>query len=591
MPESKTIRIGGASAFWGDSVLGPTQLVQRGDVQYLVFDYLAELTMSILARARRKDASLGYATDFIVDAMRATLVDVLRRRIRVVANAGGMNPTGCAVALTRLADELGVRVRIGVVEGDDLMGREAALREMGVREMATGASLPTSLASVNAYFGAFPIARALDRGADIVVTGRCVDSALALGPLIHEFGWGDRDYDRLAAGSLVGHLLECGTQATGGIHTDWRSVPDWSDLGYPVAECAPDGSFVLTKPPGTGGVVNRLTAAEQMIYEIGDPASYLLPDVTADFTGVTMTQLGQDRVRIEGARGRAPTDTLKVSATHHDGWRGVATLTIVGRDAVAKAERTAAELLRRVDRMLQSRGMAAPTASCVEVLGSEKPSFGPNARGAAAREVVLRIAVQHPESRAIDVFAREIAPFGTAGAPGSTGFSGRSKPQPVLRLFSFLLPKRELAASVSVDGETQSIAFPAAEPAATATAPASSAPAAPVHGSGAAGPALLCEIAVGRSGDKGDLCNVGLIARDPAAFVRLWAEVTPEWVAHRVGHLARGPIERHALPGIGALNFVIHGALAGGGMASLRNDSLGKTFAQILLEGRLDGAP
>nr|MCU0805710.1 DUF1446 domain-containing protein [Burkholderiales bacterium] len=242
------VRIGGASGFWGDSSVAAPQLVRRAEIDYLVFDYLAELTMSILVAQRAKNPELGYATDFVDVAMRSVIKDVAAKGIKVIANAGGVNPHACARALAKLVDETGVKLRIAVVEGDDVMPLLPKLREQGTREMFSGAPLPERIASATAYLGAIPIARALDAGADVVITGRCVDSAVVLGPLMHEFGWREDDYDRLAAGSLAGHIIECGCQATGGLFTDWESVPGWEDMGYPVLECAADGSFVVTKP-------------------------------------------------------------------------------------------------------------------------------------------------------------------------------------------------------------------------------------------------------------------------------------------------------------------------------------------------------
>ncbi|MGD9945915.1 MAG: acyclic terpene utilization AtuA family protein, partial [Burkholderiaceae bacterium] len=290
--DGKRVRIGGASGFWGDSSVGAPQLVASGGIDYLVFDYLAELTMSILASARLKNPELGYATDFVAVAMKSVLRDAMAAGIRIVSNAGGVNPQACARALAALAAEQGVEVRIAVVEGDDVSGLLPALREEGVREMFSGAALPPKVLTANAYLGAQPIKAALDAGAQVVITGRCVDSAVTLGVLMHEFGWSPDDLDQLAGGSLAGHILECGCQATGGLHTDWESVPDWAHIGYPIAECRADGSFVATKPAGTGGLVTPAVIGEQMLYEIGDPAAYMLPDVCCDFAGVTMTQVG-----------------------------------------------------------------------------------------------------------------------------------------------------------------------------------------------------------------------------------------------------------------------------------------------------------
>ncbi|MDO9435949.1 acyclic terpene utilization AtuA family protein [Hydrogenophaga sp.] len=587
METSKTIRIGGGAGYWGDSVAGPVQLVQHGNLQYLMLEYLAELTMSILVRARKKDPELGYATDFVQDAMRRTLKDIVAKRIRVVTNAGGVNPSGCARALAKLADELGVQVKIAIVEGDDVMPCIDELREADMRDMWSGETLPQGIASANAYLGAFPVARAFDAGADIVITGRCVDSALVLGPLIHEFGWGETDYDLLAAGSLAGHLIECGTQATGGIHTDWKSVPDWANLGYPIAECRPDGSFVLTKPEGTGGLVNRLTTGEQLVYEIHDPASYLLPDVTVDITQVRLTEIGRDRVLLEGARGKPPTGKVKVSATFSDGWRCTVTRTVVGSEAVAKAERLSMELLAKCERLLAEMGLPPYAETCSEILGSERSSFGPMAQVSEPREVVLRVAVKHQDRRATTLFAREVGPFGTGGPPGISGSGGgRPDSQPILRLFSFLLSREQLHPTVHLlGGEAFEVAFksdtPFAEPMSSAgIAPEGKPGALPREG-------RLRDLAVGRSGDKGNTSNICLIARDPEQLPLLWSRVTPEWVRQQLGHLVKGSIDRYALPGSGSMNLVLQDALGGGGMASLRNDPLGKTLAHILLEAPL----
>lgn len=587
MDTSKTVRIGGGAGYWGDSVAGPVQLVQHGKLQYLMLEYLAELTMSLLVRARKKDPELGYATDFVQDAMRRTLKDIVAQGIRVVTNAGGVNPAACARALAQLAQELGVQVKIAIVEGDDLMPRIDELRATDVRDMWSEEPLPSTVASANAYLGAFPIARAFDAGADIVITGRCVDSALALGPLIHEYGWSETDYDLLAAGSVAGHLIECGTQATGGIHTDWQSVPDWANVGYPIAECRADGSFVLTKPEGTGGLVNRLTTGEQLVYEIHDPAAYLLPDVTVDFTQIRMTEIGPNRVLLDGARGKAPTGQVKVSATFSDGWRCVAQRTIVGHDAVAKAERLATELFAKCKRMLADIGLAPYVETHAEILGSERSSFGPMAQADASREVVLRVAVKHVDRKATQLFAREVAPFGTGGPPGITGSGGgRADSQPVLRMFSFLLPREQMQPTMQVlGGPAIEVPFktdtPLAEPLSSAGIAPPGSPGELPRG------ARLRDLAVGRSGDKGNTSNICLTARDPAQLPLLWQQVTPEWVRKHLGHLVKGSIERYALPGAGCMNLVLQDALAGGGMASLRNDPLGKTLAHILLEAPL----
>lgn len=599
------VRIGGASGFWGDSALGAPQLVRHCRIDYLVFDYLAELTMSLLAQARLKKPELGYATDFISVAMRQVLREVVERGIKVVSNAGGVNPEGCAQALQALAQELGVTVRVAVVQGDDVMPQIEQLREQGIRGMAHQADqpLPTRLASANAYLGAQPIREALDAGAQIVITGRCVDSAVTLGVLMHAFNWRPDDLDRMAAGSLAGHIIECGCQATGGLHTDWDRVPDWPNIGYPVIECEADGSFTVTKPEGTGGLITPAVVGEQMLYEIGDPSAYVLPDVTCDFTQVRIAQSGPQRVRVSGARGRPAPTHYKVSATYLQGYRASAQITLIGWQAAAKARRTGEAILARTRAMLQAQGLGDYSEHLLEVLGTES-CFGPHARVHDTREAILRLTVTHADKKALELFAREVAPAGTSWSPGTTGVGGRPSVSPSIRQYAFLLPKTRLAPRVQFEGQEWAatlLATQAEDTEDTADTAVTRAPegsrSAVGAGPEAAHSALatsaaptgdtlevpLIRLAWARSGDKGDTSNIGVIARHPDLLDWLRDSLTPEQVAGWLAHLVRGPVSRYELPGIHAFNFVCEQALGGGGMASLRNDPLGKGMAQILL--------
>lgn len=589
--QDKIVRIGGASGFWGDSALGAPQLVYQAEIDYLVFDYLAETTMAILAAARNKHAELGYATDFVEVAMRSVLAEVARRGIKVVSNAGGINPRGCAAALARLADELGVRVRIAVVEGDDVGAQLPALRAADQRDMFTGAALPERILSANAYLGALPVAQALAAGADIVITGRCVDSATTLGPLMHAFGWQATDYDLLAAGSLAGHIIECGCQATGGLHTDWDKVEGWADSGYPVLECRADGSFAVTKPAGTGGLIAAAAVGEQLLYEIGDPGAYLLPDVVCDFRDVRIEQDGPDRVVVSGARGLPPTDSYKVSATYPDGFRCAGTMVIIGVDAVAKARRTGEAILERTRAMFRQRGWPDYSAALVEVIGAET-LYGPHARTAQAREVMMRVAVNHPQRQALELFAREIVPAGTSWAPGTTGpAGGRPGVSPLIRQFSFTLPKRAVAVQVVVDDVETAVAIPpdGADPVASAYVQAvTTAQGEARRGEDAGAEATvalpLLKLAYTRSGDKGNISNIGVIARHPDYLPLLRSQLTPQAVGSYFAHLVRGEVRRYEVPGIHAFNFMLFDALDGGGPGSLRMDPLGKGMGQMLLD-------
>ena len=577
----RTIRIGGASGFWGDSSVGAPQLVRERQLDFLVFDYLAELTMSLLAAARAKDSQSGYATDFVAITMKAILRDVAAKGIRVISNAGGVNPQACAQALEALAREQGVALKVAVVTGDDVLPLLPQLREQGVRELQTGAALPERLLTANAYLGALPIRAALDAGADVVITGRCVDSAVTLGALMHAFDWSADDYDRLAQGSLAGHVIECGCQATGGLHTDWESVPDWPGIGYPIVECQADGSFVVTKPQGTGGLVNTAVVAEQVLYEIGDPRRYLLPDVTCDFTGVRLEQLAVDRVAVSGARGLPPGPAYKVSATSMDGWRCTGQLTIVGLDAGRKAQRTGEAILERTRALFAQRQWLPYTRTRIEVLGTERASFGPQARTAAVREAVLQVAVMHPQKEALELFAREIAPAGTSWAPGTTGAGGRPSPLPAIRQSAFLVEKSRLAPQVQIGGQSVAVTIPTGQ---APVPPPEATPAVEAHlPPGDCIEVPLVELAWGRSGDKGNHSNIGIIARRPEWLPWLRAQLTEQRVKAWLGHLVEGQVTRYDVPGLHALNFLCTEALDGGGMASLRNDPLGKGMAQILL--------
>ncbi len=586
MATEKIVRIGGASGFWGDSRVAAPQLVASGGVDYLVFDYLAETTMAILAAARMKDPALGYATDFVEVAMQSVLGEIAARGIKVVSNAGGIHPQACAAALEARIAAAGLSLRVAVVDGDDVSALVPALAARGVRDMESGEPLPARVASANAYLGALPIARALAAGADIVVTGRVVDSALVLGPLMHEFGWRADAFDLLAAGSLAGHIVECGCQATGGLFTDWESVPDWAHIGYPIAECRADGMFDIVKPAGTGGLIARAAIAEQLLYEIGDPGAYVLPDVICDFRAVVIEQVDAQRVRVSGARGLAPTDTYKVSATTRQGYRSAGTLVIVGIDAVAKAERTGRAIVERTRELLRAEGLADFTATHIEVIGAES-SYGPHARTRANREVMLRVVADHADRRALDIFAREIAPAGTSWSPGTTGpGAGRPSVSPLIKPFSFLIDKSEVQARLALAGMHEAV--PIARHGGTVpTPPRGDAPAPRdlvVRGAEPTEAVPLIRLAWARSGDKGNLSNVGVVARRPEWLPLLWDVLTRERVGSYLAHLVHGEVERFRLPGIAAINFVLHDALDGGGPVSRRLDPLGKGMAQILLD-------
>ncbi|GAB3675364.1 acyclic terpene utilization AtuA family protein [Salinisphaera aquimarina] len=580
-----SIRIGCASAFWGDTNTAAAQLVAGGELDYLVFDYLSEITMSILAAKRQRDANAGYAEDFVAHAIGPLLADIKTRGIRVISNAGGINLGACRDALAAVAEQVGLNFRIAIVTGDDLGARRDAL-EASITPQSGDAPLPERLASMNAYLGAPGIVAALDAGADIVITGRCVDSAVTLAPLVHAFGWAWDDYDKLAAGSLAGHIIECGAQCTGGNFTDWQQVAaDFDDMGFPVVEVAADGTFVVTKPADTGGLVSPHTVGEQMLYEIGDPRAYLLPDVACDFTQVELIEDGADRVRVTGARGRAPNDAYKVSATYRDGYRATALFMVGGIDAAAKARANAEAIIRKTDRAFAAGGLARYAAVDIDTLGAES-TYGPHARAAAAatREVVVKISVRHADREALELFTRELAQAATGMAPGVTGyFGGRPSVSPVIRLYSCFVPKSAADVAIDLDGHRQSIVIDTVGGFDADLLP-------PTHGEtvwqpSADGVAIpLIRLALARSGDKGDDANIGVIARDPAYLPYLRAALTDAAVGQWFAHLLDGDVMHWELPGIHAFNFLLTRCLGGGGMASLRADAQGKCFGQMLLD-------
>lgn len=580
------VRIGGASAFWGDTNTAAAQLVQKGNIDYLVFDYLAEITMSILAAKRMKDPNDGYATDFVEHVMAPLLPELKAKGIKVVANAGGVNPLACKAALEAACVKAGVAMRIGVVLGDDILPRRKEFAD--AVEIDTAKPMTGTFVSMNAYLGAIPIAKALAEGAEIVITGRCVDSAVTLGPLMHEFGWGETDYDRLAAGSLAGHVIECGAQCTGGNFTDWELVRDgYADMGFPIAECSPDGSFVVTKPEGTGGLVSVHSVLEQMLYEIGDPRAYLLPDVACDFTQVRLEQVGEHRVRLTGAKGQAPTASYKVSATYPAGMRCCAIFMIGGIDAAKKGHASAQGILGKVRRQLLEQKLGDFTGVDVHCLGAEE-SYGPHARpgAAATREVLVKIVAQHPNPKALKIFAREIAQAATGMAPGFTGYfsAGRPEPNMIPKLFSTLVPKDRLPIEVVVGEQRFAVAVPTAG---GYVAPDTEV-AAPTSSTAATKTVPLIKLALARSGDKGDHANIGVIARKPEYLPVLRAALTPEAVRDYFAHVLaggrEGRVQRWELPGSHSLNFLLHHALGGGGAGSLRTDPQGKYFGQMLLD-------
>ena len=447
------VLIANGQGFWGDSPLGPVRLVNEGPLHYLTLDYLAEVTMSIMQKLKQRDPSAGYATDF-VKMLERILPTCKEKGICVVANAAGVNPDACLEAIKTVVAELGLSgVRIAVIQGDDILDELDDLMAAGetFTNMDTGETLAgqrDKVLSANVYIGAGPVAEALDQGADIILAGRVTDPSLVAGPLMHEFGWSATDYDQLAAATVAGHILECGAQCTGGNYVNWREVPDMARIGYPVVEAEEDGSFVVTKHEGTGGLVNIETVSSQLLYEMGDPKHYLTPDVQADFTTIKLDQVGENRVRVSGIKGIAPTDTYKVSISCHEGYKIAGNIVFSGPDAIDKAHKAAEVLFER----LKMGGVDIPEQDrFVEVFGTNVCLDGIVPTPEQPGEVMLRVGARGADRNQLSRLGMELAPLATSGPPGVTGFAGgRPKASPIIGFWPALMDKRRVKTSVRV---------------------------------------------------------------------------------------------------------------------------------------------
>ncbi len=582
MDKDKKVRIGCASAFWGDTSTAAKQLVEKGNLDYLVFDFLAEVTMSILAGAKKKDPQKGYATDFIRQI--SPLLEMIKQDgIKVLSNAGGINPIACKAMMKDAVEKAGIDMEIAIVTGDDLTPELQNLKKLGITEMESDSSIPDSCLSINAYLGAPAIAQALGQGADIVITGRCVDSALVLAPLMHEFDWKDSDYDLLASGSLAGHIIECGAQCTGGNFTDWKDIEGYHDMGFPIVEVEQNGDFIVSKPNATGGMVTFGTVAEQFLYEIGDPAEYMLPDVVCDFKNVTIKDLGKDRVLVSGASGSSPTDQYKVSATYMNGYRVAGTLVIGGKNAKEKGTRIANAIIKKVEQLLMDNNFGPFEKTSFDLIGTDS-IYGPNNSKNESREIVLRLMATHKRKDALMILSREMAQAATGMAAGVMNYLGGRPPiSSSIHLFSFLLPKDQLTIEIHSNKKTTPIII------------ATGGGHVPKKECGRVTPDTsiiekittsvpLIKIAFARSGDKGDHANIGVIARRPEFLPYIQNELSSDAVAKYFSHVLDGEVFSWDVPGINGLNFLLKNSLGGGGMASLNIDPQGKAYAQQLLE-------
>ncbi|ORX54387.1 DUF1446-domain-containing protein [Hesseltinella vesiculosa] len=617
--QTKPIRIGCCSAFWGDSTEAAVQLV-NADIDYLVADFLAEITMGIFAAKRvRRGGQPGcdYVELFVNDILPDILPIVAKKGIKVVTNAGALDPTACKAAIESLLEKLQLNhIKVAAVVGDDLLHGQTTSDLASVQESYANTLLPFSplsttkhdlasdkmpvdnqtILSLNAYLGGSGIAVALDQGAQIVVTGRTVDSAIVVGPLLHEFKWQPQDpryHDLLASASLAGHVIECGGHATGGNFTDWRQVAQsdhggYANLGYPIAEFQENGEFIVTKPEKTGGLVSTMTVSEQILYETMDPARYIMPEVIVDLRQVRLLQVGKDRVRVTGAKGLPPTPWLKCCGIYIDTWQASGDLYLAGEEAKEKALTIGQAIQDRCASIFRRRGLEDFSAFRIEAIGGES-LFGPHATSHQPREILLRLVARHPNPSALAIFAREINPMVTSGAPG-TGFYGLPQVMPSMVHFPALIPKSHVQTKVLVGKDNQAsqtawlpwdeaLSFGHVQPSSHAI---------PEYKHDGHTPLVkvkLIHVALARSGDKGDVSNIGVIARDLRYLPFIKRSITEEAVGAFMRHHCHGPVQRYELPGLNAFNFVLTHSLGGGGITSMIVDRQGKAFAQLILSG------
>jgi len=573
------IRIANAGGYWGDDLSQFKRQVELGPVDYVTLDFLAEITMSIMQKQRARDPEAGYARDFITQ-VELTLDLLLEKRVKVVTNAGGVNPAACRRALLAVAAKQGRAIDVAAVAGDDLMARLDELARAGAAldNMEDGrklAAVRARVSSANAYFGAWPVVEALKSGAQVVVTGRCTDTGITLAPMIHAFGWRPDDWDRLAAGIVAGHIVECGAQSTGGNFTDWHDVPRFAEIGYPILEVNADGSFVVTKHEGTGGAVTVRTVKEQLVYEMGDPRSYITPDVVADFASARLEQAGRDRVRVWGIRGRPAPSSLKVSAAYADGWKANGTLIISGPEALAKSKAFAELFWKRLGIGFED--------TLTEHVGASA-CWGPLAPASEPNEVLLRLGVRDADRGKIEAFSKMVPAVILSGPPGVAVTGGRPQAQEVVAYWPALVPRDLVRPSLIIEAGERALDWPT--PLVPPGAPVNlEAPAWPKPGAGRDEIVTvpLAKLAHARSGDKGDMANIGVIARAPEIYPWLAATLTAARVKEYFAGICRGEVERHEVANLWALNFLLGESLGGGGTVSLRLDAQGKTLSHALL--------
>lgn len=608
MSKKEFIRIANAGGYWGDDPYAlRRQVFGEMKIDYISIDFLAEVTMSILQKQRAKDPNAGYARDFIT-SLEPILEECINKKIKIITNAGGVNPRACADALFALGNKKNLNLKVAVIDGDDIISIIPNLRKNGIdfKNMETGENFDEfsdKVLCANAYFGALPVAEALKSEPDIVLCGRVTDTGITLGAMMYEFKWKLDDYDKLAHGIVAGHIIECGAQASGGNFTDWQKVPSFIDIGFPIVECYADGSFYVTKHPNTGGYISAQTVREQLLYEMGSPQSYITPDVIADFSSIQVTSSSPEKVKISGIKGRKPTDFLKVSIGYEDGYKCSGTLIISGPDVRAKAEMFAKVFWIRLENELLKAGyQTAINYKNTEYVGDDSTHKGMLKKHDAI-EILLKLTIRDNNKDKLNVFRKLLPSMILSGPAGVAVTGGAPTISDVVSYWPALIPQESVYPNIRIfeqkAKETKSnLLFEKLQikwPITNGTALVNHSPIDPWHSSlistmSTAKHIRIClmEIAHARSGDKGDTVNIGLIGRSPECYVWLRENITSEKVNDWFHSLCKGKVSRYLVPNLWALNFLLEESLGGGGTMSLQIDAQGKTFSQALLRCEVD---
>jgi len=580
---NKKIRIGNAGGYWGDDLSALKRQLSGGPLDYITMDFLAEITMSILQRQKQKNPELGYAGDFL-DQIRECLSLIVKKKVTVISSAGGINPVGLGQKIIEIAKEQGIKIKVGVVHGDDIMDDIDSLMAKGEKftNMDSGETFPKvrdKVTSANVYLGAEPVVKALQEGCQIIVTGRVTDTGITLAPMIYEFGWKPNDWDRIAAGIVAGHIIECGTQSSGGNISDWTDVKTYDNIGYPIVEMENSGEFIVTKHKNTGGLVSEKTVKEQLVYEMGDPSNYITPDGIARFDSIELKDEGQNRVRISGIKGEPLTELFKISMSYNDGWKASGGILISGPGTYKKAKVAAAAFWKRLGlKYEQTR---------TDMIGSG--SIWPKSIGSPeTNEIILQFGVRDQNRNKITEFGKLLSSLILSGPSGMAVISGRPRPSQVVAYWPALMKRENASCKVlTMDAEGALCSFSISFNSDTkhSKSPVSLPKKAKVKkATGKLKAGKLQELCYARSGDKGDTCNIGVLARSPQIYNWLVGFLTAARVKSFFKGITLGKVVRFELDNLEGLNFLLEESLGGGGTRSLMVDPQGKTLAQALLQ-------